>query len=89
MQQHKWAAICIQETWRLGEDDFYIGDYRIILNGNSTKTNKMGHVMGGVSIILSLEMNSAHKLAQNKRTALPAKHKYEGRFIGLQLHFKK
>ena len=48
MQQHNWAAVCIQETWRLGDDDFYIDGHRVILKGNSTKTNKMGHIMGGV-----------------------------------------
>ena len=89
MKQHNWAAVCIQETWRLGEDDFYIDGYRIILKGNSTKVNDKGHVMGGVGIILSPEMDAAHKLASSKRTAFPNKHKYEGRFIGLQLHFNK
>lgn len=89
MKQHNWGAICIQETWRLGDDDFYIDGYRVILKGNSTKTNEYGHVMGGVGIILSPEMDSAHKLALYKRTTFPNNHKYEGRFIGVQLHFKK
>ena len=89
MKERNYAAICLQETWRLGEDDFYIDNYRIIMKGNSEKTNEMGHVMGGVCIILNPEMDEAHKLANNKRLTLPPKHKYEGRFLGLQLHFKK
>lgn len=90
MKERNYAAIRLQETWRLGEDEFYIDNYRVIMKGNSEKTNEiMGHVMGGVCIILNPELDEAHKLALNKHITLPAKHKYKGRFLGLQLHFKK
>lgn len=89
MKLHNWAAVCLQETWRLGVDEFYIDGYRIMLKGYSEKTNELGHVMGGVCIILNPEMDRAHKLVLNKKIAFPDKHKYEGRFIGVQLHFKK
>ncbi len=45
--------------------------------------------MGGVCIILNPEMDAAHKLALNKKINLPNDHKYEGRFLGVQLHFKR
>ena len=89
MKEHNWAAVCIQETWRLGEDDFYIDGHRVLMQGPSKKINELGHVMGGVCIILNPEMDAAHKLALNKKINLPNDHKYEGRFLGVQLHFKR
>ena len=89
MKERNWAAMCLQETWRLGEDEFYIDRYKIILKGYTTKTNDMGHVMGGVCIILSPELDAAHKLALNKKITLPKNHKHEGRIIGVHLHFNK
>ena len=89
MKERNWAAMCLQETWRLGDDEFYIDDHKVILKGNTTKTNEMGHVMGGVCIILSPELDAAHKLALNKKITLPKNHKHEGRFIGVHLHFNK
>lgn len=89
MKEHNWAAVCIQETWRLGADDFYIDGHRVLLQGPSKKINKLGHVMGGVCIILNPEMDAAHKLALNKKINLPNDHKYEGGFLGIQLHFKQ
>ena len=89
MKERNWAAVCLQETWRLGDDEFYIDSYRVIMKGNTTKTNEMGHVMGGVCIILSPELDAAHKLALNKKISLPKNHKHEGRLVGVHLHFNK
>ena len=89
MKQHKWDAVCLQETWRLGDDEFYIDGYKVILKGNTTKNNDTGHVMGGVCIILSPDMDDAHRLANHQRISFPKQHHHEGRFIGVNLHFKK
>jgi len=89
MKANNWAATCIQETWRLRQDEFYIDGYHVILQGHTTKSNNKGHVMAGVCIILSPTMDAAHELAGNKRISFPIEHKHEGRFLGVHLHFKK
>jgi hypothetical protein len=35
MKTEQWEAACLQETWRLGTDDFHIDGYHIIFQGNS------------------------------------------------------
>jgi hypothetical protein len=89
MKTKEWAAICIQETWLLGSDEFYIDGYKLLLQGHSTKTNERGHVKAGVGIALSPTLDAAHKLAGCKKITLPPNHEYEGRFLGIHLHFKK
>ena len=61
MKNENWDAACLQETWRLGTNNLYIDDYHIYFQGNLTKTNTRGRVMGGVCIILSPTFDQAHK----------------------------
>jgi len=89
MQLHNWDAVCLQETWRLGSDEFYINGYKIILQGHTTKTNNKGRVMTGVCIILNPLLDAAHKLAKNSRITLPEQHEHEGRFLGIHLPLPK
>ena len=89
METKKWAAVCIQETWRIGRDDFYINGYRVLMQGHSTKTNDKGHIKAGVCIILNPILDEAYKRAGSKLITLRSNHIHEGRFIGVHLHFKK
>ena len=89
MKCKQWAAVCAQETWRLGSDDFYIDGHRILLQGNTTKSNDQGQIREGVCIILNPTLDAAYKLSGSKKITLPNNHEHEGRFIGVHLHFKK
>jgi hypothetical protein len=66
-------------------DDLYIDDYHIFFQGNLTKINTRGQVMGSVCIILSPTFDQANK--QNGREVIKLeKGKYfEGRIIGVSL----
>jgi hypothetical protein len=39
MKSKNWDAACLQETWRLEEDGFYVNGYHVFLQGSSTKTS--------------------------------------------------
>jgi hypothetical protein len=89
MKTEQWIAACLQETWRLGTDDFHIDDYHIFFQGNSIKTNTKGCVMGGVCVILSPTFDLAHKKSGKETITIPASEgeNFEGRFIGIPLTF--
>jgi hypothetical protein len=75
------------KTWRLGTDDLYIDNYHIFFQGNSTKINTRGQVMGGVCIILSPSFNQAHKKNRREVIKLDTGEYFEGRIIGVPLTF--
>jgi exonuclease III len=83
---HQMDAACLQETWRLEKDDFYIDGYHVFLQGSSTKINKHGRIMGGVAIILSPEFDNAHKEDKGKNICLPKP--FDGRMLAIPLTFK-
>ena len=87
MKCNKWAAVCIQETWKLGKKAFFIDGYLILMQGHTTKTNT-GRTTCGVCIILNPAFAEANKLANNKLLHLPENDQFEGRFLGATLHFK-
>ena len=89
MQTNKWSAICIQETWRLGSEDFYINGHRVLMRGHSVKENDKGHTKAGVCIIINETLDAAYKQAGSKQLTLPHNHIHEGRFLGIHLHFKR
>jgi exonuclease III len=86
MKSKNWDAACLQETWRLEKDDFYIDGYHVFLQGSSTKINKHGRIMGGVAIILSPEFDNAHKEDKGKNICLPKP--FDGRMLAIPLTFK-
>jgi hypothetical protein len=69
----------------LGTDDLYINDYHIFVQGNSTKINTRGQVMGGVCIILSPTFDQVHKKNRREVIELEKGKKIEGRISGVQL----
>ncbi len=87
MKSKNWDAACLQETWQLEEDDFYIDGYHVFLQGSSTKTNKHGRIMGGVAIILSPEFDNAHKEDKGENICLPTP--FDGQLLAIPLTFKK
>jgi hypothetical protein len=87
MKSENWDAACLQETCRLRTDDLYIDDYHIFFQGNLTKTNTRGQVMGGVCIILSPIFHQAHKKNGREVIKLEKGKNFEGRIIGVPLTF--
>jgi hypothetical protein len=85
MKNENWDVACLQETWRLGTNNLYIDDYHIYFQGNSTKTNTRGQVMGGVCIILSPTFDQAHKKNGREVINVETYKKIEGRIIGVPL----
>jgi hypothetical protein len=87
MKNENWDAACLQETWRLRTDDLYINNYHIFFQGNSTKINTRGQVMGGVCIILSSTFYQVHKKNRREVIKLETGENFEGRIIGVPLTF--
>jgi hypothetical protein len=87
MKSENWDAACLQETWRLGTADLYIDAYHIFSQGNLTKTNTRGRIIGGVCIILSPIYDQAHKKNRREVIKLETGKKIEGRIIGVPLTF--
>jgi hypothetical protein len=89
MKTEQWEAACLQETWRLGTDDFHIDNYDIFFQGNLVKTNTKGRVMGGVCIILLPTFDLAYKKSGKETITIPVSEgeNFEGRFIGIPLTF--
>jgi len=92
MKLHKWAAVCIQETWQLGSTTYYIDDYKIIMHGHTTNSvspenHRAGRNKAGVCIILNPLFAEAHRRAKENTVTLPTDHKFEGHFLGVPLTF--
>ncbi len=83
MKSNNWDAACLQETWRLDDEDLYINGYRIYLQGSSTKPNNRGRVMGGIAIILSPFFDHTRKAVNTENIKLPAP--FDGRFLAIPL----
>ena len=60
MRTQDWDAVCIQETWRMNDGDYWIEGYTILMHGPSVK-QKMGHSKNGVCIILSPKFAKAYE----------------------------
>ena len=60
---HKLFAVCLQETWRNGEDIFIENDCTFILNGIDRNADNSRRGKGGVGIVLSKTARDAWNLA--------------------------
>ena len=86
MKENKWNAACLQETWRLGDNEYKIGEHLVVTHGHKNKSNKKGRVKGGVCIILNPELAEAYKNSDQPKITTEAKGKFGGRFLGIPLH---
>ena len=87
MRTQDWDAVCIQETWRMNDEDYWIEGYKILMHGTSVK-QKMGHSRNGVCIILSPKFAKAYEEAGEKKITTKAGGEYGGRFMGINLTFQ-
>ena len=87
MKTEQWEAACLQETWRLGTDNFHIDNYHIFFQGNLVNMYTKERVMGGVCIILSPTFDLAHKKSGKETFTIPIGEgkNFEGRFISIPL----
>ena len=88
MKENNWSAVCLQETWKLGNNSYFIDGFKILEHGHSTNMHTEGRTKAGIIIILNPFLAGAHQQAQDATITLPANHEFEGNFLGIPLTFK-
>jgi hypothetical protein len=88
MKTNNWSAVCLQETWKLGTNSYFIDGYKILEHGHSTNMHTEGRTKAGVCIILNPFLADAHQMAQDISITLPTDHEFEGHFLGIPLTFR-
>ena len=88
MKLNNWSAVCLQETWKLGNKTYFIDGYKVIEHGHATNDHTEGRTKAGVCIILNPFLAGAHQQAQDTTITIPSDHEFEGHFLGLPLTFR-
>ncbi len=88
MKQNNWSAVCLQQTWKLGNNSYFVDGYKVIEHGHSTNMHTEGRTKAGIIIILNPFLAGAHQKAQDTTITLPPNHEFEGHFLGIPLTFQ-